>query len=96
MSALKDFGKRLVNRTGFDIRKLQPAASHLRPIGEQASVFADFKARGFTPAVIFDIGAATGTLDGGNTEDLSQGPVRHRRAQVDRFRTDGSSRGWCP
>jgi hypothetical protein len=61
MSALKDFGKRLVNRTGYDIRKLQPAASHLRPIGEQASVFADFKARGFTPAVIFDIGAATGT-----------------------------------
>jgi hypothetical protein len=61
MSALKDFGKRLVNRTGFDIRKLQPAASHLRPIGEQASVFADFKARGFTPAVIFDIGAATGS-----------------------------------
>jgi hypothetical protein len=27
MSALKDFGKRLVNRTGFDIRKLQPAVT---------------------------------------------------------------------
>jgi hypothetical protein len=61
MFAFKKFGKRLVNRAGFDIRKLQSPASHLRPIGEAASVFADFKARGFTPAVIFDIGAATGS-----------------------------------
>jgi FkbM family methyltransferase len=61
MFAFKKFGKRLVNRTGFEIRKLQRPASHLRPIGDPASVFADFKARGFTPAVIFDIGAATGS-----------------------------------
>jgi FkbM family methyltransferase len=61
MFDFKKFGKRLVNRTGLDIRRLQPPASHLRPIGEQASVLADLKARGFTPAVIFDIGAATGS-----------------------------------
>jgi hypothetical protein len=61
MSAIKDAGRRLVDRAGYAIRKRQPAASHLRPIGEQDSVFADFSARGFDPAVIFDVGAATGT-----------------------------------
>ena len=61
MFSFKDVGKRLANRAGYDIRKLQPAAGHLRPIGDQDSVFADFKARGFDPALIFDIGAAAGT-----------------------------------
>jgi FkbM family methyltransferase len=61
MPSIKDVGKRLVNRAGYEIRKRQPAASHLRPLGDQDSVFADFKARGFDPALIFDIGAAGGT-----------------------------------
>jgi hypothetical protein len=61
MAAIKDAGKRLMNRAGYAIHKLQPPASHLRPIGDQDSVFADFKARGFDPAIVFDIGAADGT-----------------------------------
>jgi hypothetical protein len=61
MTAVKDAGKRLVNVAGYAIQKLQPAAGHLRPIGDQASVFADFRARGFDPAIVFDIGAAGGT-----------------------------------
>ena len=61
MTSFKDAGKRLANSAGYQISKLQPAASHLRPIGNQDSVFEDFKARGFNPALIFDIGAAGGT-----------------------------------
>jgi hypothetical protein len=61
MPAFKDAGRWLANRAGYAIHKLQPPASHLRPIGNQDSVFADFKARGFDPAIVFDIGAADGT-----------------------------------
>jgi FkbM family methyltransferase len=61
MASLKEFGKRVANRAGYDIRRLQPAASIWRPIGEQSSVFADFRMRGFDPALIFDVGAAGGT-----------------------------------
>ena len=51
----------MVDGAGYVIHRRQPAASHLRPIGDQDSVFGDFKARGFDPALIFDIGAATGS-----------------------------------
>jgi hypothetical protein len=61
MSAIKSLGKRLARQAGYEIRRLQPPASHLRPIGDQDSVFSDFKSRGFDPRLIFDVGAATGT-----------------------------------
>ena len=61
MPSFKDLGRSLLRRAGYIARKLQPAASHLRPIGDQDSVFEDFKARGFDPAIIFDVGAAEGT-----------------------------------
>jgi FkbM family methyltransferase len=61
MATIRDVGRQLVDRAGYTIRKRQPPASHLRPIGDQDSVFADFSARGFDPAIVFDVGAATGT-----------------------------------
>jgi FkbM family methyltransferase len=61
---IRNAGRRIVDRAGYVIRHRQPAASHLRPIGDQDSVFEDFKARGFDPALIFDIGAATGSWTG--------------------------------
>lgn len=61
MTAVNHAGKRLVTIAGSAIQKLQRAAGHLRPIGDQASVFADFMARGFEPAIVYDIGAAGGT-----------------------------------
>ena len=61
MPVIKDIGRRLINRAGYAVRKLQPAGGSGRPIGDQDSVFSDFKARGFDPAIIFDVGAAGGT-----------------------------------
>ena len=61
MQSIKEVGRRLATGAGYDVHKHQPAASHLRPIGDQDSVLTDFKARGFNPAVIFDVGAATGS-----------------------------------
>jgi len=58
--SLKESGKRLVEGAGYEIRRLQTPASHLRPIGRQESVLDDFKARGFMPSVIFDVGASDG------------------------------------
>jgi FkbM family methyltransferase len=59
--SIRNAGRRAIAGAGYVIRRRQPPASHLRPIGDQDSVFADFKARGFHPALIFDIGAATGS-----------------------------------
>ena len=61
MSTIAGVGRWLVERLGYTIRRRQPPASHLRPIGDQDSVFSDFSARGFDPAIVFDVGAATGT-----------------------------------
>src|SRR5438309_2182453 len=61
MSSIKNAGKALARFAGYEIRRLQPPASHLRPVADQDSVFADFKARGFAPSLIFDVGAATGS-----------------------------------
>jgi hypothetical protein len=58
---MKALGKRLAALAGYQIRRLQTAGGPMRPIGDQDSVFADFKARGFDPSLIFDVGAATGT-----------------------------------
>jgi hypothetical protein len=58
--SIKSLGKRLLNVAGYEIRKQQPAGSHLRPIGQQDSVLADFRARGFRPSLIFDVGASDG------------------------------------
>ena len=60
MSRLKEFGKRLLDRAGYELRTKQRPASHMRPIGQLDSVLTDFKARGFSPALIFDIGASDG------------------------------------
>ena len=65
MGSLKQLGKRIAGGAGYDVHKQQPPASHLRPIGNQDSVFADFKARGFNPSLIFDVGAAGGTWTAG-------------------------------
>jgi FkbM family methyltransferase len=64
MMTIRDLGRRLARHAGYDVRRRQPPASHLRPIGDQDSVFADFKARGFDPRLIFDVGAATGSWTG--------------------------------
>src|SRR3978361_1894283 len=61
MTSAKTFGKRLMSAAGYEIRANQPAAGHLRAIGRPDETFADFKARGFNPSLIFDIGAADGT-----------------------------------
>jgi FkbM family methyltransferase len=61
MSSIKSFGKRLLSAAGYEMRAKQHVGSHLREIGRQDSVFADFRARGFRPSLIFDVGAADGT-----------------------------------
>ena len=61
MTKFKSLGKRLLSAAGYDIRTKQPAGGHLRAIGRQDEVFADFRARGFSPSLIFDVGAADGT-----------------------------------
>ena len=61
MSSIKSFGKRLLSAAGYEMRAKQQVGSHLREIGRQDSVFADFRARGFRPSLIFDVGAADGT-----------------------------------
>lgn len=60
MSSLKEFGKRLLGKTGYEFRKLQSPASHLRPIGQLESVLIDCRARGFEPKLVFDVGASNG------------------------------------
>jgi FkbM family methyltransferase len=60
MPSLKSAGKRMLRMAGFEIRKRQPPGGMLRPIGQQDSVFEDFKARGFRPSLIFDVGASDG------------------------------------
>jgi hypothetical protein len=57
---LKDAGKRALKRTGYEARKLQTPGGPLRPTAQQDSVLRDFKARGFAPRVIFDVGASDG------------------------------------
>src|SRR5262245_23812714 len=61
MTTLKDLGKQWLAKVGYEVRKIQPAASHLRPIGQLTSVLMDCKARGFNPAIVVDVGASRGT-----------------------------------
>jgi FkbM family methyltransferase len=61
MPSLKAVGKRVLSSAGYDVRRRQPPGSHLRPIGQQDSVLADFRARGFRPSLIFDVGASDGS-----------------------------------
>jgi FkbM family methyltransferase len=61
MEALKAVGKRWLNAVGYEVRSKPRAGGHLRTIGRQDDVFADFRARGFSPALVFDIGSADGT-----------------------------------
>ena len=61
MRSIRSIGKRLLSVAGYEVRVQQPAATHNRPIGRQDSVFGDFRARGFRPTLVFDIGAADGT-----------------------------------
>jgi FkbM family methyltransferase len=58
---VKRLGKHLVRAAGFEVRRIQPPASHLRPIGDLVSGLEDIRARGFAPQLIFDVGAASGT-----------------------------------
>jgi FkbM family methyltransferase len=60
MPFVKALGKRMLSTAGYDLRRRQPPGSHLRPIGQQDSVFEDFLARGFRPSLIFDVGASDG------------------------------------
>jgi hypothetical protein len=57
---LKDLGKRVARSIGYEVRRLHPPGSLLRPIGRTASVLEDMRARGFAPRTIFDIGASDG------------------------------------
>ncbi len=57
---LKGAGRLAAERASYRIGRLQPAASHLRPIGDDDSVFEDFRARGFNPRLVFDVGASDG------------------------------------
>jgi len=59
--SIKSLGKRLLSGAGYEMRAQQRAGSVLREIGRQDSVFADFRARGFRPSLVFDVGAANGT-----------------------------------
>ena len=59
--SIKSLGKRLLSGAGYEMRARQWAGSVFREIGRQDSVFADFRARGFRPSLIFDVGAANGT-----------------------------------
>ena len=61
MPSVKTIGKRILRTAGYDVRTRQSPGSHLRPIGQQDSVFDDFRARGFRPSLIFDVGASDGT-----------------------------------
>ena len=61
MTSLKNIGKRLLRAAGYEMRAVQSAGGPLREIGRQESVFGDFRARGFRPSLIFDIGSAEGT-----------------------------------
>jgi len=61
MASIKELGKRLLKSSGYEVRRAQPAGSHLRPIGQLESVLADFKARGYDPAIVFDCGASDGS-----------------------------------
>jgi FkbM family methyltransferase len=58
---LKDAGKRIARFLGYEVRRVQPPGSSLRPIGRTASVLEDVRARGFHPRTIFDIGASDGS-----------------------------------
>jgi hypothetical protein len=57
---LKELGKGLLRRAGYEVRRIHSPGGHLRPIGRQDSVLLDLKARGFAPALIFDVGASDG------------------------------------
>jgi len=61
MTSFTNFSKRLVSAAGYTIRRPAAPGGHLRGIGNQDDVLADFKARGFKPGRVFDIGAAGGT-----------------------------------
>ena len=61
MLSIRSIGKRLLSAAGYELRAQQPAGGHNRQIGRQDSVFGDFRARGFRPSLVFDIGAADGT-----------------------------------
>jgi FkbM family methyltransferase len=58
--SVKDSGKDALKWLGYEMRRLQTPGSHLRPIAQQDSVLRDFKARGFAPSLIFDVGASDG------------------------------------
>lgn len=64
-TAFKNLGRRAATLAGYDVTRRQPPGSHLRDIGHHA-VYHDFKARGFAPSLIFDVGAS----DGWWTEDV--------------------------
>jgi hypothetical protein len=57
---IKDTGKSALKQFGYEMRRLQTPGSWLRPTAQQDSVLTDFRARGFAPARIFDIGASDG------------------------------------
>jgi len=57
---LKELGKGLLRRAGYEVRRIQRPGSHLRTIGQQDSVLVDLRARGFSPVLVFDVGASDG------------------------------------
>lgn len=57
---IKHLGKAALQRLSLEARRIQPPASHLRPIGSLDSILEDVRARNFRPGVVFDVGASDG------------------------------------
>ena len=57
---LKDLGKSLLRHVGLAVSRIQPAGTTNRPTARTVSVLEDFRARGFVPQLIFDVGASDG------------------------------------
>jgi hypothetical protein len=58
-TTVQSFGRRAARLAGYDVARRRQPGSHLRDIGRH-TVYEDFKARGFAPALIFDVGASDG------------------------------------
>ncbi len=58
---MKKHVKALFSSFGYEVRRIQPAASHLRVIGNITSFLQDVKARGFYPKFVLDVGASDGS-----------------------------------
>ena len=58
---MKKYVKALFSSFGYELRRIQPAASHLRAIGNITSFLQDVKARGFYPKSVLDVGASDGS-----------------------------------